>query len=159
MMICRFIKAQLADDNSEQLPVQDDSVVPSETVCGVERVTDVADSSSSANSLPTLKTPILDKSSVCDEERHKQTVTPTKAEVIAADKFTRKDNESETGLSALSAIADCDMLVEQDVDEESDDNVSVWSQAESLRIDESANLKDNLSSPHVSSFTLSILAL
>lgn len=156
MLICRFIKAQLPDGNSEQLPVQDDSVVPSETVCGVERVTDVADSSSSANSLPTLKTPILDKSSVCDKERHKQTVTPTKAEVIAADKFTRKDSESETG---LSAIADCDMLVEQDVDEESDDNVSVWSQAESLRIDESANLKDNLSSPHVSSFTLSILAL
>lgn len=109
----------------------------------------MADSSTSAESLPTLKKPILDESSVFDKEKHKKTVTPTKTEVSVKEKFTRIEDESETGLSAR---ADGDLSVEQDVDEESDDNVSVWSQAESLRIDESVNLKDNLSSPHVSSF-------
>lgn len=155
-MICRFIKAQSPDhDHPEQLPVQGDSVVPSEAVNGEEKVTDVVDSSTSAESLPTLKKPILDESSVFDKEKHKKTVTPTKTEVIAKEKFTRIEDESETGLSAR---AGCDLSVEQDMDEESDDNVSVWSQAESLRIDESVNLKDNLSSPHVSNFSLLILA-
>lgn len=156
-MICRFIKAQLPDhDHSEQLPVQRDSVVPSEAVNGEEKVTDVADSSTSAESLPTLKKPILDESSVFDKEKHKKTVTPTKTEVIIKERSTRIEDELETGLSAR---ADCELSVEQDVDEESDDNASVWSQAESLRIDESVNLKDNLSSPRVSSFSLSVLAL
>lgn len=155
-MFCRFIKAQLPDDNSEKLPAGQlgDSVVQSEIGNGVEKVTDVADSSSSSKSLPTLKTPVLDESSICGKERNKKAVTPTKTEVIA-EKFTSKDDESETGFSAKADL----LSVTQDVDEESDDNVSVWSQAESLRIDESANLKDNLSSPHVSSFTLPILAL
>lgn len=156
-MICRFIKAQLPDhDRPEQLPVQGGSVVPSEAVNGEEKLTDVTDSSTSAESFPTLKKPILDESSVFDKEKHKKTVTPTKTEVIVREKFTRIEDESETGLSAR---AGCDLSVEQDMDEESDDNVSVWSQAESLRIDESVNLKDNLSSPHVSNFSLSVLAL
>lgn len=156
-MICRFIKAQLLyHDHSEQLPLRGDSGVPSEAVNGEEKVTDVADSSSSAESLPTLKKPILDESSVFDKEKHKKAVTPTNTEVIGKEKFMRTEDESEKGWSAR---ADCALSVEQDVDEESDDNVSVWSQAESLRIDESVNLKDNLSSPHVSSFSLSVLSL
>lgn len=143
----------------EHLPVLNDSVIPSETVRCVEKVTD----SSSAKTNATCKTSVSDKSSgfvkqTTDDKKtecDKSTVMITKVHKTVED-LTRTEDEPET---VLPAGIDCDLSVEQNVDEESDDNVSVWSQTESLRIDESANTKDNLSSPHVSSYILSNFAL